>query len=266
MAPACSCDNKEGRTGSAPEATPLETAVQRVELIARVRSLVRSKRYTDELERAETVLMTLARSIESRDPNTGDHCERLSRLSGALGERMGLGDEEITALRRGGVVHDIGKVLIPDAILLKQGPLAPGERAIMQQHPVEGEHICKPLKSMVLVPGRAPARLRRKQRWRRQPSCACKTAWVLAVRRRAVTSWRLASRTSAGARDERNLPNGPYESLREVQPSAPNAVSVLRFGAPRGYFPCLLATPSRFIRYAKVVGLRSSAAAAPSSP
>ncbi len=50
------------------------------------------------------------------------------------------------------------------------------------------------------------------------------------------------------------------------QPSAPNAVGVLRFGAPRGYFSCLLATPSRFIRYAKVVGLRSSAAAAPSSP
>ncbi len=129
----------------------LSKPVQRVELIARVRSLVRSKHYTDELERAETVLMTLARSVESRDPNTGDHCERLSRLSGALGERMGLGDEEITALRRGGVVHDIGKVLIPDAILLKQGPLAPDERAIMQQHPVEGEHICKPLKSMGLV-------------------------------------------------------------------------------------------------------------------
>jgi len=129
----------------------LSKPFERVELIARVRSLLRVKSYTDELERAENVVFTLARSIEARDPYTEGHCERLSAYASRLGERIGLSDEDVTALRRGGVVHDIGKVVVPDRILLKTEPLTPEETAIMQQHPITGENICKNLKSFRLV-------------------------------------------------------------------------------------------------------------------
>lgn len=125
--------------------------VDRNELMARVRSLLSLKAYTDELERAESVLFALARSIEGKDPYLEGHCERLSRYSAGLGERIGLPTEEITALRRAGIVHDIGKVAVPDAILLKPGPLTEEEWKIMREHPVVGESICSPLKSFKLV-------------------------------------------------------------------------------------------------------------------
>src|SRR5277367_1616970 len=117
------------------------------ELLARTRSLLRLKQYTDELENAEAVLLSLAFGIEARDPYTRGHCERLSRMSTRLGERLGVPEEDITALRRAGVVHDIGKVVVPDAILLKPGPLSDEETAVMRRHPVVGEHICAPLRT-----------------------------------------------------------------------------------------------------------------------
>lgn len=121
------------------------------ELDARVRSLLRLKAFTDELENAESVLFALALSIESRDPYTHGHCTRLSEFSSRLGERMGLPEDDIVALRRGGVVHDIGKVVVPDAVLLKPGPLTADERARIKQHAEAGEHICSPLKSFRTV-------------------------------------------------------------------------------------------------------------------
>jgi putative two-component system response regulator len=121
------------------------------ELMARVRSLLRLKQFTDELENAESVLFSLAHAIEARDPYTRGHCERLSEMSGRLGERLGLPEDHITALRRGGIVHDIGKVVVPDAVLLKPGPLTADEFAIMRKHPVVGERICGPLRAFRLV-------------------------------------------------------------------------------------------------------------------
>ncbi len=123
----------------------------RTELTARVRSLLRLKSYTDELERAETVLFALARSIEGKDPYTEGHCERLSLYSQKLAQRLGLPDEEVRALVRAGVVHDVGKIAVPDAILLKPGPLDEQEWAQMREHPVVGEKICNGLKSFRLV-------------------------------------------------------------------------------------------------------------------
>jgi putative two-component system response regulator len=125
--------------------------VDRSELLARVRSLLSLKAFTDELEQAETVLFSLAQSIEGKDPYTEGHCQRLSDYSAYLGERMGLPLEQITALRRAGVVHDIGKIAVPDAILLKPAKLTPEEFKVMQQHPLVGERICNPLKSFRLV-------------------------------------------------------------------------------------------------------------------
>jgi putative two-component system response regulator len=129
----------------------LSKPVDHSELLAHVRSLLSLKAYTDELERAESVLFALARSIEGKDPNTEGHCERLSGYSARLGERVGLAEDQIIALRRAGTVHDIGKVAVPDAILLKPGRLTPEEFRIMQEHPVAGERICAPLKSFRLV-------------------------------------------------------------------------------------------------------------------
>ena len=129
----------------------LTKPVERLQLIARVRSLLRQKAYTDELERAESVLFALARSIEGKDPYTEGHCERLAEHSARLGEFLGLEAPQIIALRRAGLVHDIGKVAVPDAILLKPTRLTAAERKIMQRHPVVGERICSPLKSFQLV-------------------------------------------------------------------------------------------------------------------
>jgi putative two-component system response regulator len=119
-----------------------------IELLARVRSLLALKAYTDELDRAESVLFTLARTIEERDPYTAGHCERLARRSVELARELGLGPGEIQALERAGIVHDIGKIAVPDSILLKPGPLAPEEWTVMRQHPVTGERICSPLRSL----------------------------------------------------------------------------------------------------------------------
>jgi len=125
----------------------LNKPVKREELLARVRSLVRLKRYTDELENAETVLCMLARSIEAKDPYTEGHCDRLSRYTVSLAEKIGLPEDAFDDLRRGGIVHDIGKVAVPESVLLKPGPLDPDERKIMEQHTIAGERICAPLKS-----------------------------------------------------------------------------------------------------------------------
>src|ERR1700684_1788454 len=129
----------------------LTRPVDRTELLARVRSLLKLKQRTDELERAESVLFTLARSIEGKDPYTHGHCERLADYSARLGEQLGLAEDQIAALRRAGIVHDVGKIAVPDAVLLKPGRLTPEEWAIIREHPVVGERICAPMKSFRYV-------------------------------------------------------------------------------------------------------------------
>src|SRR6201981_2081133 len=129
----------------------LSRPVDRTELLALVQSLVKLKQRTDELERAESVLFSLARSIEGKDPYTHGHCERLAQYSARLGEQLGLPEDQITALRRAGIVHDVGKIAVPDAILLKPGRLTPDEWTIIREHSVVGERICAPLKSFRFV-------------------------------------------------------------------------------------------------------------------
>jgi putative two-component system response regulator len=129
----------------------LTRPVDRTELLARVSSLLKLKHRTDELERAESVLFSLARSIEGKDPCTHGHCERLSDYSAALARHLGLPEDQIIALRRAGIVHDIGKVAIPDAVLLKPAALSPEEWKLVREHPVIGERICAPLKSFRAV-------------------------------------------------------------------------------------------------------------------
>jgi putative two-component system response regulator len=125
----------------------LSKPVNKHELLARVHSLLRLKRFTDELDNAEAVLFSLALSIEAKDPYTEGHCDRLAKYCVALGEKLGLPEELRVALRRGGLVHDIGKLAVPERILLKPGPLDAEERKIMEQHTIAGERICAPLRS-----------------------------------------------------------------------------------------------------------------------
>ena len=129
----------------------LTKPVNRLELLARTRSLLRLKEFTDELESAETVLFSLALSIEAKDPYTKGHCDRLAKYSVAIADRLGLPQEQRVALRRAGVVHDIGKTAVPEQILVKRGPLTDSEWTVMRQHPVVGERICAPLRSFRLV-------------------------------------------------------------------------------------------------------------------
>src|SRR3989441_4631546 len=125
----------------------LSRPVNKHELLARVHSLLRLKQFTDELDNAEAVLFSLALSIEAKDPYTEGHCERLSKYSVAVADKLGLPEDLRVAIRRGGLVHDIGKLAVPESILLRPGPLTPEERKIMEQHTVAGERICAPLRS-----------------------------------------------------------------------------------------------------------------------
>jgi putative two-component system response regulator len=118
------------------------------ELFARVGSLLKLKEFTDELESAEDVLCTLGLSVEARDPYTEGHCERLARYATELGRQLGLDEDSLVALRRGGFLHDLGKITVPDEILKKGANLTPREWEIMKQHPITGEMICRPLKSL----------------------------------------------------------------------------------------------------------------------
>ncbi|HEY7501463.1 MAG TPA: response regulator [Vicinamibacterales bacterium] len=121
------------------------------ELKARVRSLVRLKRYTDDLESAEDVILSLALTVEARDQYTDNHCQRLATYSAALGEVLGLADEELDALDKGGYLHDVGKIGIPDAVLHKTSALTHAEFELMKQHTVIGERLCGNLRSLRLV-------------------------------------------------------------------------------------------------------------------
>ncbi len=119
-----------------------------IELLARVRAAANNKRVTDQLDNMESILFALARMVEAKDEVTGDHCSRLEHMSVVFGKELGLDFNELVALRRGGVLHDIGKLGIPDSILLKKGPLTSEEWDVMRQHSALGCYLCNGLKSM----------------------------------------------------------------------------------------------------------------------
>jgi putative two-component system response regulator len=129
----------------------LTKPVDQQELSARVRSFVRLRRFTTDLDSAESVIMSLALTIEARDASTEGHCHRLARSATALGVHLDLVDEDLSALHRGGFLHDVGKVGVPDAVLLKPGPLTKEEFEQMKQHTLIGDRLCGELRSLKSV-------------------------------------------------------------------------------------------------------------------
>jgi putative two-component system response regulator len=101
-----------------------------------------------ELDQVRAAMLTLATAIESRDPYTSGHCDRLAGYGVALGAYLGLPADDLDALRQGGYLHDIGKVAVPDVVLFKPGPLTPDEFDVIKTHTTIGDAICSSLSSL----------------------------------------------------------------------------------------------------------------------
>jgi putative two-component system response regulator len=121
------------------------------ELQTRVRSLMRLKRLTDDLDSAASLFLTLGRIIEARDPCTEGHCERLTDYATALGRQLDLSQTDLEALTRGAFLHDVGKIAIPDRVLLKKGKLTRKEYDLMKRHPAIGDDLCRTVRSFEAV-------------------------------------------------------------------------------------------------------------------
>lgn len=129
----------------------LSKPVDAHELLARVRSLVRMKQYTDDLDSASSIIMTLATMIESRDGQAEGHCYRMANYATSLGRALQLPDDDLRTLHRGGFLHDIGMLAIPDLVLRKKGPLDPTEFELVKSHTVVGDRLCSQLRSLQSV-------------------------------------------------------------------------------------------------------------------
>ncbi|MDA1016920.1 MAG: response regulator [Planctomycetota bacterium] len=140
----------------------LRKPINRGELTFRVRSLLRIQRFNHELIGAESVAMALARAVAAKDGYSHSHVEQVAGLSVKLARAVGLDPAEQKLIRYGAILHNVGKISIPDAVLEKTGPLSPREMAMFQQHPRVGCDICAPLKPLKDV---VPIIRHHKERW-----------------------------------------------------------------------------------------------------
>jgi putative two-component system response regulator len=163
----------------------LQKPVDPLELELRIRVLLRTKRRNDQLEEAEAVIFALARTVEAKDAYTEGHLRRLALYAAAIGERLGLGADEMVALRFGALLHDVGKVGVDELIIRKGGPLTAAEYSVMQQHTVIGERIVQPLRLAAAV---GPIVRHHHERWdgRGYPDCLSREAIPLGARIVAV--------------------------------------------------------------------------------
>jgi putative two-component system response regulator len=129
----------------------LTKPVDRDQLLARVRMLARVKRYTDDLDSAAAIITTLAVMIEARDGYSEGHCHRMANYATALGRKMQLASDDLQALNRGGFLHDIGMLAIPDHVLRKTGSLNAEEYELIKSHTVIGDSLCSNLRSLQAV-------------------------------------------------------------------------------------------------------------------
>ena len=120
-----------------------------------IRQMRTIREYQTALENAYMqTIETLRNVVETRDKETKGHSERVSNLGGAIAQEMGLSDEEVKKIRIAGLFHDIGKIGVPDVVLLKNGPLTTEEYQEIKKHPAEGQQILKeyvPFKDMMAI-------------------------------------------------------------------------------------------------------------------
>lgn len=125
----------------------LSVPLNRHELLARVRSLLRLHAFHEDLEEHESVVLSLSGALEAKDPYTNGHSARVGQFSMELAREMGQDRSIVRTMTTAGLLHDIGKVAIPQNLLHKQGPLTPKEFEIVKTHPMVGYEICKGLRS-----------------------------------------------------------------------------------------------------------------------
>jgi putative two-component system response regulator len=126
---------------------PLRPAALR----ARVHATLRHKSMLESLDDSEAILFSLAKSVEDRDPDLSQHCQRLAMMAAGIGIALGLPAADVRSLQCGGYLHDVGKIAIPDRVLFKAGPLTPDEWQIMKSHAERGERMCACTKSLASV-------------------------------------------------------------------------------------------------------------------
>jgi putative two-component system response regulator len=115
------------------------------ELLARIRSALRLRQALVRMDAAHAAVAALANAVEAKDPSTEHHCQRLANLAARLGAQAGLNEAELEAVAYGALLHDVGKIGVPESILTKQGPLNATEWEVMRSHPEIGARICEPL-------------------------------------------------------------------------------------------------------------------------
>jgi putative two-component system response regulator len=115
------------------------------ELLARIRSALRLRQAIVRMDAAHAAVAALANAVEAKDPSTEHHCQRLANLAARLGTQAGLDAAELEAVAYGALLHDVGKIGVPESILTKQGPLNASEWEVMRTHPEIGARICEPL-------------------------------------------------------------------------------------------------------------------------
>lgn len=128
---------------------PIDSAEVRI----RTKVLLRDRELNKQLDAAEEIVLTLARIVEARDRYTIHHAERVGLYSREIGRARGMSEDDLDVLYKGGVLHDLGKLVVPTEILLKPGPLTDDERLIMERHAPEGARLCGSLRSIArMVP------------------------------------------------------------------------------------------------------------------
>lgn len=132
------------------------------ELLARIRSALRLRQAMSEMEAAHGVVAALANAVEAKDTTTEHHCQRLTGFAYHLGVTAGLAGQELKGVVFGALLHDVGKIGVPETILTKPGPLTELEWVAMRRHPEIGEQICRPLRASRLF---APIVRHHHERW-----------------------------------------------------------------------------------------------------
>lgn len=118
---------------------------QHAELLARMRSALRLRKAITSLERATQIVAALANAVEAKDVGLVHHCRWLAHHAARVAAQVGLRGEELEAVAYGALLHDVGKIGVPEHLLRKEGPLSDTEWGVMRRHPEIGERICRPL-------------------------------------------------------------------------------------------------------------------------